>query len=127
MKNDRLSRREMLRNAALGSLGLGILGNSAFGADDTGTKLEKLIVGPAPKAKSMIGVPFEKHETVRIGIIGTGLRGRSVLSEYLNVPGARITALCDVVQEKADKAKAMVEKAGQPAPAVIVNGEHGFE
>ena len=127
MSEEKLSRREMLRNAALGSIGLGILGTSVGAAEKSESLLEKLIAGPAAKAKSMIGVPFEKHGTVRIGIIGTGLRGRSVLGEFLNVPNVQITALCDVVQEKADKAKAMVEKAGQKTPAMFVNGDRGFD
>lgn len=126
MSEGKLTRREMIRNAALGSIGLGVFAKTALGGESSETLLENLVNGPSSKAKSMIGVPFEKHETVRIGIIGTGLRGRSVLGEFLNVPGVRITALCDVVQEKTDKAKAMVEKAGQPTPAVIVNGVNGY-
>jgi hypothetical protein len=75
----------------------------------------------------MLAVPFSKHETVRVAIVGTGLRGKSVLGEFLNVPGVSITALCDVVEEKALAAKAIVEKAGRPAPAIYVKGERGFE
>ena len=127
MSENKLSRREMLRNAALGGIGLGILGNSVFGAEKVAAEIDKLTAGPESKAETMIGVPFERHDTVRIGVIGTGLRGRSVLSEYLNVPGARVTAVCYVVQEKADRAKTMIEKAGQPTPAVIVKGERGYE
>lgn len=127
MSESKLSRREMLRNAALGSIGIGLLGNSANGAENSESLLESLITGTPPKAKTMIGVPFEKRDTVRIGIIGTGLRGRSVLNEFVNIPNVKITALCDITQEKADKAKAIVEKAGQPTPAVIVKGEKGFE
>jgi len=124
--NERLSRREMLRNAAIGGLGLGLLGTNVV-AGDNETAIESLIAGTPPVGKTMVGVPFEKRATARIGIIGTGLRGRSTLGEFLNIPGVRVTALCDVVQEKADRAKAMVEKAGQPAPAVYVKGDHGFE
>ena len=124
--NERLSRREMLKNAALGGLGLGLLGTNAV-AGENETSIETLITGAPPVGKTMVGVPFEKHATVRIGIIGTGLRGRSTLGEFLNIPGVRVTALCDVVQEKADRAKAMVEKAGQPSPAVYVKGDRGFE
>ncbi|MFV0387462.1 MAG: Gfo/Idh/MocA family protein [Pyrinomonadaceae bacterium] len=127
MGNNNLSRRDLLRNAALGSIGLSLLGCNEVSAKDSNSKLNELIKGTAPKAKSMIGVPFEKHETVRIGIIGTGLRGRSVLNEFVNVPNVQITALCDIAHKKADKAKAIVTKAGLPEPAVIVNGERGFE
>ena len=59
-------------------------------------------------------------------MIGTGLRGRSILSEFVNIPNVKVTAICDTVQEKADKAKAIVEKAGQAAPAVYVKGDRGY-
>jgi len=85
--NERLSRREMLKNAALGGLGLGLLCTDAV-AGNNDPSIESLIEGAAPVGKTMIGVPFEKHATVRIGIIGTGLRGRSVLRELLAVDGA---------------------------------------
>ena len=126
MNKDNLSRREMLRNAALAGLGLGVLGKSANAAEPVNA-LESLINGPAPAGKSMIGVPFERRETVRIAIVGTGLRGRSTLEEFLNIAGVKIVALCDIAEEKANKAKVMVEKAGQPAPAMYVKGERGFE
>lgn len=117
----------MLRNSALAGIGISLFGGKAEAAQNSENLLESLIAGPAPAAKSMIGVPFERRETVRIAMIGTGLRGRSVLGEFVAVPGVKITALCDVVQEKADMAKAIVEKAGQPAPAIFVKGDRGYE
>jgi predicted dehydrogenase len=75
----------------------------------------------------MKGVPFERHDVVRFGIVGTGLRGRSVLSELLAIEGVRITAVCDVVAEKTQRAVKMCTDAGQPAPVVIVAGDMGFE
>ena len=127
MNDNKISRREMLRNSALAGIGISLLGGKAVASETRDATLENLIAGSVPKAKTMIGVPFKRHETVRIAMIGTGLRGRSVLGEFVAVPGVRITALCDIVQEKADKAKAIVEKAGMPAPAVYVNGDRGYE
>lgn len=75
----------------------------------------------------MLGVPFARHETVRLAIVGTGLRGRSVLNEWLAVDGVRITALCDIVPEKAARAAKMVTDAGQPMPALYTDGERDFE
>lgn len=121
-----ISRREMLRNAALGSIGLGLMGRSVTGAESD-TMLEQLIAGPKPANKTMAGVPFEKREVVRIAIVGTGLRGTSILSEFLHLPNVQITALCDVVQSKVDRARSMVEKAGQPTPATFVKGDRGHE
>ena len=78
-------------------------------------------------SESMIGVPFERHEVVRVGIVGTGLRGRSVLHELLGVDNVRITALCDVVPDKAAMALEMVRKAGHDYPvAVVTSGERGL-
>lgn len=127
MEDRNISRREMLRNSALAGIGISLAGGTVQAAEHSDGLLEKLIAGPEQKGKSMIGVPFEKRETVRVAMIGTGLRGRSVLSEFVNVPNVRITALNDTVQEKADKAKAIVEKAGQPAPAVYVKGDRGYQ
>src|SRR5215211_318464 len=87
MGDDKLSRREMLRHAALAGLGIA-------------------------------GAP---------SLAGAGLRGRGVLREFLNVPGVRVTALCDVVEEKVLQAKALVEQAGQQTPALYFKGERGYE
>lgn len=127
MNDNKISRREMLRNSALAGIGISLLGGKAVASETSDATLENLIAGSVPKAKTMIGVPFKRHETVRIAMIGTGLRGRSVLGEFVAVPGVRITALCDIVQEKADKAKAIVEKVGMPAPAFYVKGDRGYE
>ncbi len=126
MSDDKMSRRDMLRHAALA--GLGIAGaHSWTAAGESESALESLIAGPPPKHQSMIGVPFKRYETVRLAVVGTGLRGRGVLREFLNVPGVQVTALCDIVEEKVLQAKALVEKAGQKTPALYFKGERGFE
>ncbi len=126
MGDDKLSRREMLRQAALA--GLGIAGAHTLASAGTGeASLDALIAGPPPEDRPMIGVPFERRETVRLAVVGTGLRGRGVLREFLNVPGVRVTALCDVVEEKVLQAKSLVEAAGRQAPALYFKGERGYE
>ncbi len=83
---------------------------------------------PAATGQSrMLGVPFEKHATVRLAVIGTGLRGRSVLREFLAVEGVQVTALADIVPEKAARAAKLVTDAGHAAPALYTNGERDFE
>ncbi len=80
-----------------------------------------------PEQGRMLGVPFARHDTVRLAIIGTGLRGRSILRDMLAIDGVRVTALADMVPEKAQRASAMVTAAGQPAPALYTNGERDYE
>ena len=115
-----LDRRDFVRLGALAGAGL------ALGAP-AAEALEPAERQPAA-GSTMIGVPFERHEVVRVGIVGTGLRGRSVLHEWLGIENVRVTALCDIVPGKAAQALDMIRKAGQDHPvASIVQGERGFE
>lgn len=74
---------------------------------------------------TMHGVPFEKHETIRFGLIGAGSRGRYLLHELLACEGMEVKALADVSQESVDQACRQVSKSGMPAPTVHV-GEDGW-
>jgi hypothetical protein len=78
-----------------------------------------------PNSSSMIGVPFAPVSP-KIGIIGTGGRGTSLL-ENLLAADVKIPALCDIVREKAEHAQSLVVKAGQSAPELYTNGDHAFE
>lgn len=116
-----LDRREFLKVGAVAGAGLA-LGSAPAAAEPVAEE------APASMAASMIGVPFVRHDVVRVGIVGTGLRGRSVLHELLGVENVRITALCDIAPEKAAMALDMVRKAGRSEPvATITSGERGFE
>ena len=46
--------------------------------------------------RNVIGLKAPALETVRIGIVGIGVRGRQALERLAVVPGARITAVCDI-------------------------------
>ena len=101
------SRRDFLRLGAATALGVGItqLTAETAAADEPA----------ASKAATMIDVPFTAV-TPRIGIIGTGGRGTSLL-ENLLAADAKVLAICDVVREKAEHAQALVVKAGQASPS----------
>jgi hypothetical protein len=73
----------------------------------------------------MIGVPFAAGNP-RIGIIGTGGRGTSLLQNLL-AADARVLALCDIVREKAEHAQSLVMEAGQASPELYTAGDHAFE
>jgi hypothetical protein len=84
--------------------------------------------GPqAADAKTVIGMPFEARETVRMALIGCGGRGTGVMRDFLAVDGVQVTAVCDVVKEHALRAQANVERAGQTPPAIYANGETDYE
>lgn len=70
---------------------------------------------PQRQGATMVGVPFEGRSTVRVGLVGLGNRGGSMIDLYLAVPGVQVVAVCDPVKEKAQRAAAKVTAAGQPA------------
>ncbi len=124
--SDGLSRRELLGGAAALAASAIVATPAKLLAATDDWRVD--LAPPAPAdAQRMLGVPFEKRDVVRIAIVGTGLRGRSMLGEFLAVEGVRIVALADIVEEKAQRAAAMVVKAGQPAPALYTNGERDYE
>ena len=73
-----------------------------------------------------MGMPFERCDPVRFGIIGVGERGARMLDLLLAIPRARVTAVCDIVPEKVLRARDRVVKAGQPAPAAFSSGDEDF-
>jgi hypothetical protein len=75
----------------------------------------------------MIGVPFERRDVVRVGLVGCGSRGPSHLADLLGIEGVEIRALCDAVPERVARAQDRVEKTGRPRPEGYANGEHDFE
>ena len=124
-----VTRRDLLKGAALAGAafaGSGLFTPAIAEGVDAVHHPEQAPQAPQGR-KSMHRVPFARHETVRFGIVGTGLRGRSVLHELLAIEGVKIVAVADVVPEKAQKAAKMITDAGQPAPAIYTDGDHGFE
>ncbi|MFB6435162.1 Gfo/Idh/MocA family protein [Streptomyces sp. NPDC056411] len=133
------SRRSVLWTAGAAGAGLSLGGLTAHQAAAAGTgtgtgtgtgaadSAPAAASAPEARGKTMIGVPFESRSTVRVGIVGLGNRGGTMIDLFLAVPGVRVVALCDPVKEKTAKAAKKVTTAGQPAPAVYTNGEQDFE
>ena len=124
-----LSRRDLLKGAALAGAALATSGafHPAIAENlDAIAHPDLAPIAPA-RRQTMRAVPFERHETVRIGIVGTGLRGRSVLSELLAMDNVKIVAISDVVADKMAKASKMITDAGHAAPATYGSGDHAFE
>jgi hypothetical protein len=65
-KQSKLSRRELLKTAAISAIGA-----TTFGIDATpGVEGVEIPNVPAAKNQTMIGVKFEPRDVVRIGIVG---------------------------------------------------------
>src|SRR5207302_2935851 len=68
---------------------------------------------PKSANATMIGVPFEARERVRLGIIGVGGRGTSLLQDLLAIEKVEVKAICDLVPEKVARAQKAVTNAGK--------------
>ncbi len=64
--------------------------------------------------KDVLGLTAPKIDTVRVGFIGLGSRGPGAVRRFIHVPGAKIVALCDIYEDKVEKAQAILENAGLP-------------
>ena len=116
-KKPHLSRRDLLKTATLAGAGFATLSerSSAEAAQASSSR------------SRVMGMKFDRVDSVRLAIIGCGARGSSMIREFLAVDGVQITAVCDTVKEKVEKARAAVEQAGQKSPATFSNGERDFE
>src|SRR5438128_4333301 len=93
-----ISRRDLLKSAAVAGAALGLTDLRSMS-----TPAEESLA--APPDGSVIGMKFEARSTIRVGIIGVGARGTSMLPEFLGVEGVEITAVCDIVKDKCLNAK----------------------
>jgi predicted dehydrogenase len=64
---------------------------------------------------------------VRIAFVGVGGMGSAHVGNLLEIPGARVTAVCDIVEEKVRHIQKRVVDAGFPEPAGYWNGPRDFE
>ena len=123
MENDKgpedISRRNFMTRTAMGGAGL-VIANEIFGS-------KVLAATPKSAGATMIGVPFEAKERVRLGIIGVGGRGTSLLGDLLAVENVEVKAICDLVPAKVEHAQKMVSDAGQAEPAGFTKGDWDFK
>ena len=73
--------------------------------------------------ESALGMTAEPLETVRIGVVGLGMRGSDAVERLSLVPGAVVTALCDLLPERVEASCAALEKMEKPAPTAVYSGE----
>ena len=77
-----------------------------------------------PRGGLLAATPIE---LVRIGMVGIGLQGGSHLENFLKIPGCRVTAVCDVRDQRTTWASQAIVAAGHPLPAVFAKGPRDFE
>lgn len=104
---NKTSRREFLKNH----------GALSLGAVLAGTGLVESAAAPPTRTS-----PLKK---VRVGIVGVGGRGNSLLGNLLQMKGdVEIGAVCDIHRNRAEAAQARVVKAGSSKPEAYFGDEH---
>ena len=61
------------------------------------------------------------NDTLRVAIIGLRGRGRDHISAYLDEPGVRIAALCDIDESILNRSLKGIESRGKPRPAAFAD------
>jgi hypothetical protein len=69
----------------------------------------------------------EPMERVRIGFVGVGGQGMTHVENLLEIPGAELTAVCDIVEAKVQAAQAKAVAKGFREPAGYSRGPRDFE
>ena len=64
---------------------------------------------------------------IRLGIIGTGKRGRDLLETLLHMEGLEYPALCDINPDNLSQAKDILLKKGYPEPEGYSGGEEHYK
>jgi hypothetical protein len=123
------SRRNFIKMAVAGSVALGLAPvSNVFDSDinPNGVFIPQEKNSPDSKGKSVLGLRYEPLKTVRIGLIGLGMRGSGSLSRLLQVEGVEITAIGDVVPKAVKDANKQITDAGLKA-ALEYTGEEDWK
>jgi predicted dehydrogenase len=64
---------------------------------------------------------------IRVGVIGTGSRGTGLMRLSLELPGVRVTAVCDIEESRATNAQNIVERAQGSRPAPFTRGPEDYK
>lgn len=78
----------------------------------------KVIKTPTPKRPKgqtdVVGLRCDPIPTVRVAVIGLGMRGPGAVHRLTQIDGVEVVALCDVVEENVKRVNERLEKAGLP-------------
>ena len=85
-------------------------------------------VKPAVAGQStMIGYKAPALDVVRVGYVGVGGQGTSHVANLLKIPGVEIRAVCDIIEDRVERAQKMTVDAGQKKPDGYARGPRDFE
>ena len=121
------NRRNFFRIAGVAGAGIlsgGLLSCNSNNKDQKGTSTGLAGIATGDKHTqlfNMSGYAAPKLETVRLGIIGLGMRGPGAVERMSKIDGVEIVALCDARPDRVDAAQKILADHGLP-PAKAYSG-----
>ncbi len=110
-----MNRRQILRLGALGAGAALTRSLPVFASTPIGPK------------GSMIGFADRPVDVVRVGFVGVGLQGTAHVENFLKIEGVEVRAVCDIIEDRVERAQTMVVEAGQKKPQGYSRGARDFE
>ena len=79
-------------------------------------------------ANSVFGSPLflTRPEKIKVGIIGVGERGRSLLGLLLNRDDVEVSAICDIEPITLGKAQKQFTDKGKTEPQIFTGDDHAY-
>lgn len=119
------NRRKFLRNLSIGT-GAFTLGLPALARVKKDENENQQLPDYGKQDFNMCGYAAPKLNTVRVGVVGLGMRGPGAVERLSVIEGVEIKALCDKYPDRAAKANNILIKAGLPK-AKEYSGEEGWK
>lgn len=114
------SRRDFLKQAAC-VLGAAALSGKTLDLYAQNNKSIR-IAGRVP-GSNMDGFVSPKLQKIRVGVIGIGGRGYNAVQRLCNIPGVEVTALCELIEERAQNAASYMKEKGFAKPKIFIGPE----
>jgi hypothetical protein len=122
-----MKRRNFIRLSAAASAALGLKPGSDISKKNLERKIDEIAESKSTFGSSVMGLKGEPIEQVKIGIIGLGNRGSGHARQiYALSPKAKITAICDIRESKANATKDWLAEKGVN-PVVYTGSEDAWK
>ena len=77
--------------------------------------------------EDVIGLTAPAMDTVRVGIIGLGMRGELAVYRFTHIPEAKVVAISDLYEDRVENAQRTLTDAGLPAADVYTGSEDAWK
>ena len=95
--------------------------------NDTSSPITRRAAALGLAASAVAAQTSNEVKPVRLGFVGIGGRGSYHLDSALGIAGVEVKALCEIQEDRLERARSWVEEAGQAAPRLYSRGMTDYE